>query len=256
MMRHNNPVIVATQRTGSTLICWLLHEIARRQFKHKGMLGEYFDVDPKRQTDYVVDELSRIIQGNTRRLDTPWWTTQRELEEGRARKLDMLKKCGNHTFKIFPDHFSNAIISYLKNNYDFVYLERRDKKQQMLSVMAMHHYKTAHYYKNNYTVIGKFNFDPLVYKYWYGTLLKYEAIKQTQPGIVLYYEDFINAGGDIRALISLLKLTGCEDIPNPAIPSRPSLYQYSNDECFLNPGVWDKFKSEVEDQLKLLYRPL
>ena len=79
----------------------------------------------------------------------------------------------------------------------------------------------------------------------------YKAIKERKQGITIFYEDFINEGGNQQALIKLLGLTECDNLVDCDITTKPTPYVNQNlEDAIINQSQWLIHKQEVLEKLR------
>lgn len=243
-----NPIIFTLPRTGSTVVCKLLGNIARQEFGHKNVLYEYFNINfidsvhNNKQLDYKQvhvfdDKIIVALQGER---------THESDSEVRKRRLELLQHNPRHTMKVFPSVMTSDIVSFIIKEYDFIFLERRDKIEQFLSFCSILHSRKTHFLKDDQTNITSFPFVLSRVQWFANQLQMFNDMQKKKPGITVYYEDFMNLGGDQKALAKLLGLTGTNLIDCNVL-TKPTPYEDTYENLISNKAEWLEHKQFVID---------
>ena len=252
-----NPFIVTTPRTGSTVICYLLGEIAKHKWGYKHTLFEYFNISPAdKNWRYDVD-VDGIVQWRPRQPgDSPFWETQDERASLILNRMKSMTGANRYMVKAFPDHLTTNCVVFdeLQKRYQFVFLERRDKIAQFLSVCSKRATGKPHYAVTDIEVADKLEFAIPALDSFVKQIQEYKVMKAMFPeSPVLVYEDFMAAGGDQQALISLLQLQECDTIPIIPMVTKPTPYVVDDlERLFINPQEWKRHETRVKEILHKL----
>jgi LPS sulfotransferase NodH len=242
-----NPIIITTPRTGSTVICNLLHNIAKQKYGHKNNLSEYFIVNTidfaynSKNVDYIDNGIKIVrIEGLLDR--------SKSVEEIIHKRLQTLKSNPLHTIKAFASDLTPDVKKFIIDTYDPIYLERKDKLEQFLSFASIKHNKKTHYDKDSTDTVKEFKIGATQIKPFVNLIKQYNELKIEKPGITLYYEDFMEAGGDQNALLTLLNIDG-EGLSDCSIQTKPSPYDGKYEDLVINKQFWFMYKGVLGDML-------
>lgn len=252
-MMIENPFIVTTPRTGSTVICHILGEIAQHKWNYKQTLFEYFNVSTPSK-DWCYSIVDGIVTWRPRQPnDVPDWNTQAEKATLILERLKSITGPDRYMAKAFPDHLTRNCVVFdeLQKRYQFLFLERRDKVAQFLSVCAKRASGKPHYLVDEDVVADQLVFDVSAFDSFVKQLQQYKQMKAMFPeSPVLVYEDFMEAGGDRRALVQLLGLDGCDTMTAYSAVTKTTPYTVDDIErLFINPQEWNDHKTRVKEIL-------
>ena len=239
-----NPIIVTTPRTGSNLVCEMMWSIARENFRHKNNLYEYFTVTDLYKCTYKkVENCIRIDQFD--RVKQSWFNTRRE---EMLKRLALLEDDYRYTMKVFPTELEPEILQAIQDHYNIIFLERRDKLRQLLSFSTMMLTNTSHY-KTADKPVDRVIYNAELTKTFFNMLEGYFKFKQANTGPTLYYEDFIQAGGDEAALINLLDLPAVNSFKlNPRFIPTPYVSDNMED-MIVNKEEWLQDRAIIVERL-------
>lgn len=239
-----NPIIVTTPRTGSNLVCEMLWSVSRENFRHKNNLYEYFTVTDLYKCTYKkVENCIRIDQFE--RVKQAWFNTRRE---EMLKRLALLEDDYRYTMKVFPTELEPEILDTIQEHYNIIYLERQDKVRQLLSFSTMMLTNTSHY-KTAEKPVDRVIYSATLTKMFFHMLEGYYKFKKANAGPTLYYEEFIQAGGNEDALITLVKLPA---VNSTKIDPRfvPTPYVSNNmEDMIVNKDEWLQDREEVMKRL-------
>lgn len=239
-----NPIIVTTPRTGSNLVCEMLWSVSKENFKHKNNLYEYFTVtDLYKCTFHKVNDCIKIDKFE--RTKKVWFDSRRD---EMLKRLALLEDDYRYTIKVFPTELEPEVVEVIQNHYDIIFLERRDKVRQLLSFCNMVLTNTSHY-KNKEKSVDKVMYDPHLAKVFFEMMDDYFKFKKQNAGPTLFYEDFIELGGDEAALIKLLNWSvKCSDKFNPRFVPTP--YVSDNiEDMVVNKEQWLNDRDDIIERL-------
>lgn len=255
------PIIVTTPRTGSTLVCQLLFNIAAQKFKFKNNLDEYFTITTLYDSEYnKVNGIIRLLHYSKSDFDRKLAVKEtddvlltKKKEENKQTILDrieLLRDDPNYMIKLFSSDFTPDILKFVSETYDIVYLERKDKIKQFLSFLGLVQTNTAHYKENSPIAV-----DQIIYSSsWAEEFIKldkaYQDFKNRQPGKVLYYEDFMAKGSNESALVELLDLS-VVNVRSKNVITVPTPYPKDLEELVVNKTDWLEGRKILLDNLRL-----
>jgi hypothetical protein len=158
-----------------------------------------------------------------------------------------------YMIKVFPDHITKNCVVFeeLQKQYQFIFLERRDKVAQFLSGCAKRASGKSHYAIGDDDVADQLVFDLSAFESFVRQLQEYKVMKAMFPeSPVLVYEDFMTAGGDRQALINLLGLQDCDTIPvYPTITKTTPYIVEDIEQLFVNQQEWNQHETRVKEIL-------
>jgi hypothetical protein len=250
MFEKENPILISMPRTGSTVIGKMLFNIAHHKFGSKNYLNQYTTMSPNYLE--VFEKRDGIIQSISYEREKNKFIKEYEQRPTITRqRLQMLVGDNKYTMKLFAHDCSPEIFNFLKPQYDFIFLERRDTISQLLSFTTMmttnkHEFKKKERFNKAY-----FDFQNCLSLFL--AISNYNKLKKTTPkSTVIYYEDFMDLGGNISALQTLLKLPN-EDIPETLkINTVPTPYQSSLEDLLVNKDEWLIHKPTILEFLESL----
>jgi hypothetical protein len=150
--------------------------------------------------------------------------------------------------KVFPTEIEPEIIEMIQTHYNIIFLERRDKIRQLLSFCNMVLTNTSHY-KTVEKSIEQVTYNAELAKIFFRMLAGYSVFKKVNLGKTLYYEDFIQAGGNETALIKLLDLPAVNSVKlSPRFVPTP--YVKDNiEDMIVNKEEWLRDRASIIEQL-------
>jgi len=247
MLEKNNPVLIATPRTGSTVMVKMLYNIARHKFGSKNYLNQYLTVTPHYREKFdkiggVIQSLSYVREKNKFLEDHLYRDTITK------NRLKLLEGDTKYTTKVFTQDFNGETYEFFRKHFDFIFLERRDRLAQLLSFCTMMETNKFEFRAGEEITKGYFSFSECMT--FFGILMHYKKIKTLNPNApVIYYEDFMLSGGDIKALLKLLGLPQ-EEIPEAIkIDTIPTPYPANIEDILVNKEEWLAAKPTI---IKLL----
>lgn len=248
-----SPLLIATPRSGSSLVGHYLSLIGQQTANYQNNLYEYFDTAPWNNARYGVFKLfgKNIIGLATQEKILSLADNSGDFYSTNEYKFMLLKNNDyKYMIKIFPYNFDQEIAAWCSKNYNFVYLQRRDKLKQLLSYMAMRHHKITHYEANSSYLIGPFKFDFDIFKIFNKIYLDYKTFKSTYQGIELFYEDICQPSFNLDRLISSC-VPDVSKIDKSKISDfglRPSKYLDSDlENLIINQKEYHDQKSYIQD---------
>ena len=251
MFEKNNPVLIATPRSGSTVVCKLLFNIAHYKFGSKAYLNQFLTISPhyketfKKENnlivrDYYIREKDKFFNDYVNRA----FLTKR--------RITLMKDDVKYTTKIFTLDFVPETYKFFNEHFDFVFIERRDKLQQLLSFSTMMT-TNKHEFTDGEKFVGNTYFSiehALVFIMQQAHYLKIKKLNPKAP--VIYYEDFMELGGNTQALQILLNLP-IEDIPETIkVDTIPTPYISNLEDLLINKDEWLSHKNTIKELLETL----
>lgn len=237
-------------RAGSSIVCTLLGNIARQKYGHKNVLYEYFNpilIDKAVREKYVEYKEVRIFDDLVI-VPVEGGRIEGSSADLRAARLAILRNNPKHTIKVFPSDLTDDIWKFIQAEYDLIFLERRDRVEQFLSLCYIMHTQKTHFQKTDISGVGSF---PYAHKYlsWFIEFVReFNYIKDNNEGISIYYEDFMSLGGDQQALVNLLGLSGTV-LNDCNVLTKPTPYEISYENLLSNKAEWLEHKQYVIDTL-------
>lgn len=245
-------IIITTPRTGSTVITDLLYNLTKSAVGYKGNLWEFFSVDP--QTHNVYEMINgTVVRTSHSKPNAEWWTEP--AESIRLERLEMLKYNHRYMIKLFSSHSHPEIIDFIKPRFNIIFLERKNKIHQILSILALLQKNKAHYLNDDTDKVSSIIFDKATVDRAIVALTYYYQIKSTLKGKTVFYEDFIKHGFSEETLKKRLNLSINDYVPLD-IRTKATPYVNKNPEdLIINKDLWLEHRQDIVDQLqKLKYR--
>jgi len=228
------PIIVTTPRSGSTLITDLLGNLAKQHSGYKNTLQEYFTI-----TELYNPEYSRIndivyCTKLDRKLEF-WYDNKRDEI---LKRLALVNNDHNYMIKLFSEDIEPEVQTMIDDNYDIIYLERRDKLSQYISYMNMIGTNIAHHTVDSKS-IGKIIYWTKFRDEFIRINDNYFKYKKNHPSKypTIYYEDFIEQGSDEDSLIRLLNLD-IKVYNKLSVKTIPTPYESELESLILNKQEW------------------
>jgi hypothetical protein len=255
-------IIVTTPRTGSTVVCEILGNLLIQHNGCKNVLYEYFDVSTAFKCEYEnVNNILYIkdyirFSGNVK-----WYKSQLEHVTGQIVKLNGEY---NYLMKYMPSvtqyGVAEIIDTFIMENYDIVYLERKDKLRQLISYLGVTQRSVPHYtnksdfpfYSKDKTVDRKIIYNHLESELFIKNYQKYKQFKNTHISKypVIYYEDFLQRGANDKALIDILQLPIDTYKPTDVTTIITPYVESNLEDQILNRVDWDKDKERILNDLQ------
>ena len=237
------PILIASPRTGSTIIGKQISNLAEQWWGYKNYLYEYLSIGKFFKSEAVVVDgvLHNKIIGPT----TEFWT---DPESERLHRVKLLDNDYNYMIKLMPFNFDSWTVDWVKDHWNPVFLERRNKLDQLLSYLAFRTSNISHYAKESTAVV-----DEIYYKWewaadFFNELTQYNKIKAQLVGATIYYEDWLEAGADQQAVIKLLNWPNSEYTPMPDM-GKQTPYTNIPEYLIRNKTDWNLDKSIIISRL-------
>lgn len=249
-----NPILITTPRTGSTLVCQLLGDIARHTSNYKNDLQEFYTIEPGYEAIYekasVFNEQIITVKSYREVAVLPLWygkeTNKNQMMLDRTEMLESNEH--RYMIKLFADmlkirHIRNAVFP----RYNPVYLQRRDLLQQFLSLSYLSGPNLQFHYKPGQTANTKdISFNYKRFSNFKTILLTYKEAKKTYPGPTIFYEDIIQQDNKYQAIANALGVS-CEGVQPSVVKTIKSPYTIPLNDMLIRNWKWDMYKNEVED---------
>jgi len=240
------PCIIATARTGSSYISYLMYEIGKDKFQYKNYLNEYFTVQELFQADYEkIDNVVQLIF--SKRTNSKWFDDARKIKLDR---LNLLKNDTSYAFKIFAEDIEPEIDNYITKNFTPIFLERRNKIDQFISFSHMLSTNTASYNVDDSTLVNEITVKQEHVHLFLNHIKKYTRYKNDYKGIykTLYYEDFMNSEDQIEFIAKILNVVNFpEDIFSN---SKKTPYIDEPESLIVNKAEWARIKTILHHVLQ------
>jgi len=241
------PIIITTPRTGATLICRKLAPMVG----YKSNLNEFFFISKHGTNTYEIKDGIVYVPQNGTVTDSVWWNNSSR--QSQLERLNLIKNnLQDYMIKIQTWELREPEIKAILNNFDLVFVERRDKVAQILSYVAMVDTQPVgsafHHLQDTPAVTG-FHFNEFFAKEIIVSLRKYYNFKRTiRNPVTIYYEDFMALGGNEFALAKLLSIPYNENL-NTAIDTVETRYAGSKEDLIINKDEWLEYKPTLLDKL-------
>jgi hypothetical protein len=152
------------------------------------------------------------------------------------------------------------IDTFIIENYDIVYLERKDKIKQLISYLCTIQTGIPHYtnkfdfpfYSKDRSVDRKIIYDHLVSELFIKNYQKYRQFKDTHVSKypVIYYEDFVQRGANDNALIDILQLP-IDTFKPTIVTTIITPYVVSNiEDQIVNKADWNNNRERILNELQ------
>lgn len=177
------PVIVTTARTGAAAIGYDLSHIAEAYYGSKNDLGFLFNVNniaPYKWKLYENDGKLTLQRLSNKRKTKYWKGTK---EEERTARLEVLKQFPQHTFRVLPEDVQQPDVwDYIVQNYEPLFLERRNKLRQFISYCGA-------VQNTGEESIESIKYDATLFDDFVTSLESYYQLKASVPGAKTIYYD-------------------------------------------------------------------
>lgn len=228
----------------------MLGSISKQLFGHRNTLYEYFN------TNFIDKEVGakrfEFVSAFVHNVETIVAVHGRYVSGSKedivSQRLELLKQYPKHTLKVFPSDLTPDMLKFFESEYDFLFLERRDKVEQFLSYCSILHTQKTHHLATEQGSIGEFPFRPDKVSWFARQLQQYADIRDTHKGITIYYEDFMSLGGSQRALAILLGLADAA-FDDCFLKTKPTPYEDTYEHLISNQSEWQTHKQYVVDTL-------
>jgi hypothetical protein len=235
----------------------MMGSIAKQHYGYKSILHELFTISPLYRSRYkVVDGCIQV--GLTERLGYRWYDS---LRDERLKRLSWIKKDPNYLIKIFPIELEPEVEEEIVNNYDIIYLERKDRLRQLISFYGMLQKNVAHYRKVNgedyikENTIGSIRYNRKQTVSFLKMAMIYQEFKKAYPSKypTVYHEDFVAEGANEQAIVKLLGLPVVDVQLSDAL-TVPTPYKADNPEdLIVNQDEWLDHKPNIIRKLNNIY---
>jgi hypothetical protein len=238
------PILIASPRTGSTIIGKQIGDLAEQWWGYKNYLAEYFSVGLVKSSIVEKEGILHVVfQG----YDNNKGVWHEDLDE-RIRRRELLNGKTEYMIKMLPGNFDDWTIPWIKENWNPIFLERRNKLDQLLSYLAFRSTNIGHYRKDSNKVVSEFDYKWEWVDEFFWSLNKFNQIKSQLTGPTIYYEDWLEEGGDQSALIKLLNWSNKQYTPMPEM-GKPTPYTNIPEHLIRNKTDWNLDKSIIISRL-------
>lgn len=252
------PILITTPRTGSTLVCQLLGDIARHTSDYKNDLQEFYTVEPGYEAIYDTASVfgEQIITVKSYRevnLLPLWYGSESNKHQMVLNRTEMLvSNKHRYMIKLFADTLKNERIrNAVFPRYEPVYLQRKDLLQQFLSLSYLNGPNLQFHYQPGQTAnVKEIHFNYKRFNTFKTLLLAYNATKRTYPGPAIFYEDIIQQDNQHQAIANALGVS-CEGVQSSVVKTIKSPYTVPLNDMLVRNWKWDMYKNEVEDFFSL-----
>ena len=234
------PLLLATARTGSSIISNLMYQLGKNQVGYKNYLNEFFTVNELFKPTYEIIN-NVITQTSCPRLNSKWFVSARE---ERLSRLMMIADNPKYALKVFPEDLEPEILDFIKKHYKIIGLERRDKEDQFISFSHMLSTNIAAYSRDDPTVINSIKIDKKHLSSFISHIRKFKRLQSELEFPVIYYEDFINETDKIKFIADNFNLdykTLSIDIDSKETP-----YTADKKEIIENVDDWKIIRSALK----------
>jgi hypothetical protein len=238
------PILIASPRTGSTIIGKQIGDLAEQWWGYKNYIHEYFSIGDLIKTEVI--ERDGVIHCLFKGYVTEHWCDNPEQE--RIRRRELLNGRTDHMIKLLPGNFDNWTVDWVRDNWNPIFLERRNKLDQILSFFAYRSTNVAHYHKDSDKVVNEFDYKWKWAEEFLPSLAHYYQIKAQLDGPTIYYEDWLEEGADQKALIKLLGWPDREFTLMPEM-GKPTPYTNIPEYLIRNKTDWNLDKSVIISRL-------
>lgn len=248
------PILITTPRTGSSLVCQLLGDIARHTSDYKNDLQEFYTIEPSYEAIYEKASVfkEQIITVKSYKEVNPlplWYGSEANTQQMLLDRTEMLvSNKHRYMIKLFAGtlkirHIRNAVFP----RYDPVYLQRRDLLQQFLSLLYLSGPNLRfHYQPGQVANVKEIHFNYKQFNAFKTLLLSYKEDKKTYPGPTIFYEDIIQQDNRHQAIANVLGVP-CEGVQPSVVKTIKSPYTIPLSDMLVRNWKWDMYKNEVED---------
>ncbi len=246
-----NPILFATARSGSTVIAQQLAKITFDLWNGKGYLGEAFALYPDRPNfiEPVEGGLGLIYKN----FDYPisFCNTKAEIINAYKERMGFLDNNKGYLIKILSDQYHPVMDSWIRANFTPIFLERRNKLDQILSYMAMQSNGKAHFSLNDQSDINKIIYKKADVDFLIEQMRLFVKIKSWYDGFVVYYEDWFEHGANEKILCGLIGLSHMSgSVGQSDIPYKPTPYSSNPEMLIENKDEWIRDKPSILQRIK------
>ncbi len=200
------PILFATPRSGSTVIGELIGNLAEQCWDSKGWLGEFFNINPTLVTEAKIVNGKLYLQRN-QYVDKPWCLNP---YKEKLHRKELVDNDPNYVVKFLVSQIENWTVPWVnEQNFTPIFIERRNKVKQLISFLASIQTNEWYFHKSRqYEPLDKIIYDEetAIRLLWNLRELK-ELKRRFENPITIYYEDWIEQGGNQRAVVNLLGLS-------------------------------------------------
>ncbi len=237
-------VLIATPRSGSTVIQDLFYRLAKDSLGYAENLYQYFTVIPQFISRYEQGEDGIIRMVHRAEHDREWCDVRREKQ---SRFDALVRNRHRYLIKFFPSDLTRwpNIRDYLNKVYQPLYIDRRNRIRQFISYTARMQIKKSHFEIGSNDTVGRtIVYDPREVDAFKAIVESYLQHRSSNPGTTIFYEDFMELGGDAHALARLSGVTGLIDGIAPV--TIPTPYSSPHEGLIVNEDDWLADRGRVQ----------
>ena len=194
-----NPLVIATPRSGCTIMSEFLGNLSEQLWGGRGSIGEVFNIHAHISLQEKDNGLV-LIKGKSHWSDPA-------LNEEKIKRRKLLDSYPGYTITLFPSQIEPWMPIWIKTKgYKVIFIERRNKIKQLASYLAAKQREQWVYHKwNSYDLVDSVRYNEGHAMNLIKLLQTLQSLKKEfENSITLYYEDWISEGGNMRALAKLL----------------------------------------------------
>lgn len=240
------PLLIATARSGSSIISNLMYQLGKNEIGYKNYLNEFFTVTQLYKPSYqTIDNIIQQIE--CPRVNCIWYDSARK---ERLKRLELIKHDACYALKVFPEDLEPEILDFIEKNYTIIGLERRDKENQFISFNHMMNTNVASYNVNDNTVINSVRVEIKHLIPFIQHITNFRKLQKTLKFPIIYYEDFTKAENKSKFLCDHfgIKYNPTELI----IESKETPYIKSKKEIIENEKEWNIIRLNLEKLSSIL----
>ena len=230
------PLLIATARSGSSIISNLMYQLGKNEIGYKNYLNEFFTVTQLYKPLYqTIDNIIQQIE--CPRVNHIWYDSARK---ERLKRLELIKNDACYALKVFPEDLEPEILDFIEKNYTIIGLERRDKEDQFISFSHMLTTNVAAFSKDDTSIINSIKVNRKHLGPFIAHIKNFKRLQNILQFPVMYYEDYYNAVDKQEFLCSNFEL---EVKPIELIlESKETPYILNKEEIIENKKEWAEMK--------------
>lgn len=237
------PILFAPPRSGSTIIGELLGNLAEQLWNSKGYLGEFFNVNQNLVTEAKILPNGRLYLQRNQYVDRPWCL---DISKERLGRKALVDKDPNYVIKFLIGQVEPWTKDWvIEHEYTPIFIERKDKVNQLISFLTANQTNQWYYHKSRSNdVVKQIIYDEECALRFIWILREYKQFKnQFENSITIEYEDFMDKGGNQKALVDILRIR----LPYNEIEtdSSPTPYLLNSQSLIEQDANWLKSKERI-----------
>lgn len=245
------PILIATPRSGSTIIGEQIGNLAEQWWGYKNYLHEYFSVSPYYRSE--ITKAGKMLFFEYLGPAPANWCTDPKKE--RLRRKDLIGTDTNYMIKCLPGNFAEGwLTNWIKENYNTpIFLDRRDRFNQLMSWMAFRTVKVSHWHRDSENRIQSIDYKPEYVEEFVEMIKTFKKIRsEFENPVTIYYEDWMNGGSSQRALIKMLGWDETKTFVKMITTTQSTPYVGNVDNMVTNKFEWSPVKFTIQKMLKEL----